>query len=55
MKQILYILLYVSIAVLALIEQSKPVPNKFIMLELIAFFMIGLFPLMKKISFKNEK
>lgn len=38
MKEFLYFLLFVSIAVLALIEQSKPVPNKFIIIGLIAFF-----------------
>ena len=32
MKQFLYVLLFAAVGILALIEQSKEVPNQFIML-----------------------
>jgi hypothetical protein len=55
MKQFLYILLFASVGILAMIEQSKPAPNRFIMIGAMAVFMFGLFRLMKKIPSKNEE
>jgi hypothetical protein len=55
MKQFLYILLFASVGILAMIEQSKPAPNRFIMIGSMAVFMFGLFRLMKKIPSKNEE
>lgn len=55
MKQFLYILLFASVGILAMIEKSKPAPNRFIMIGAMAVFMFGLFRLMKKIPSKNEE
>ena len=55
MKQFLYILLFASVGIFALIEQSKPAPNRFIMIGAMAVFMFGLFRLMKKIPSKKEE
>ena len=54
MKQFLYILLFAAVGILAMIEQSKPAPNRFIMIGAMAVFMYGLFQLMKKIPSKND-
>ena len=54
MKQFLYILLFAAVGILAMIEQSKPAPNRFIMIGAMAVFMFGLFRLMKKIPSKND-
>jgi arginine exporter protein ArgO len=55
MKQILYVLLFTTVGILALIEQSKPAPNRLIMIGAMAVFMYGLFQLMKKIPSKKEE
>jgi hypothetical protein len=54
MKQFLYILLFAAVGIFAMIEQSKPAPNRFIMIGAMAVFMFGLFKLMKKIPSKND-
>ncbi|UGS22804.1 hypothetical protein [Flavobacterium channae] len=54
MKQFLYILLFAAVGILGMIEQSKPAPNRFIMIGAMAVFMFGLFQLMKKIPSKND-
>ncbi len=54
MKQFLYILMFALVGIFALIEQSKPTPNKLIMIGAMAIFMFGLFKLMKKIPSKNN-
>jgi hypothetical protein len=40
---------------LAIWEQSKVNPNKFLMIGCMAIFMIGVYQLMKKIPSKNEE
>ena len=55
MKQFLYILLFAAVGILALIEQSKEVPNQFIMIGALAVFMYGLFQIMKKVPAKKEE
>ena len=37
-----------------MIEQSKPAPNRIIMIGAMAVFMFGLFQIMKKIPSKND-
>ena len=54
MKQFLYVLLFAAVGILALIEQSKEVPNQFIMIGALAVFMYGLFQIMKKVPSKKE-
>lgn len=54
MKQIISILLIVAFGILALVEQSKSNPNKYIMISAMAIFMYGLYRLMKRIPSKNE-
>ena len=54
MKQFLYVLLFIAVGILALIEQSKEVPNQFIMIGALAVFMYGLFQIMKKVPSKKE-
>jgi hypothetical protein len=54
MKQFLYILMFAAVGIFAMIEQSKPAPNRFIMIGAMAVFMFGLFRLMKKIPSKND-
>jgi hypothetical protein len=54
MKQFLYILVFAAVGIFAMIEQSKPAPNRFIMIGAMAVFMFGLFRLMKKIPSKND-
>ena len=55
MKQFLYVLLFAAVEILALIEQSKEVPNQFIMIGALAVFMYGLFQIMKKVPAKKEE
>ncbi len=55
MKQFLYVLLFAAVGILALIEQSKEVPNQFIMIGALAVFMYGLFQIMKKVPAKKEE
>lgn len=55
MKQFLYILSFALVGIYALLEQSKPAPNRFVMIGAMAFFMFGLFKIMKKIPSKNEE
>lgn len=54
MKQFLYILLFAAVGIYALLEQSKPAPNRLVMIGAMAVFMFGLFRLMKKIPSKND-
>lgn len=54
MKQFLYILVFAAVGIFAMMEQSKPAPNRFIMIGAMAVFMFGLFRLMKKIPSKND-
>ena len=54
MNQFLYILMFAAVGIFAMIEQSKPAPNRFIMIGAMAVFMFGLFRLMKKIPSKND-
>ena len=54
MKQLVYILLFATVGILALVEQSKSNPNLYIMIAAMAIFMFGLFKLMKKIPSKKE-
>lgn len=54
MKQIISILLIVAFGILALVEQSKSNPHKYIMISAMAVFMYGLYRLMKRIPSKNE-
>lgn len=54
MKQLVYILLFATVGILALVEQSRSNPNLYIMIAAMAIFMFGLFKLMKKIPSKKE-
>lgn len=54
MKQLVYILLFATVGILALVEQSKSNPNLYIMIAAMAIFMFGLFKLMTKIPSKKE-
>ena len=54
MKQFLTIFGYALVGILAMFEQSKPAPNRLIMIGAMAVFMFGLYKLMKKIPSKNE-
>ena len=54
MKQLVYILLFATVGILALVEQSKSNPNLYIMIAAMAIFMFGLFKLMKKIPSKKK-
>jgi hypothetical protein len=55
MLKFISILLFFGAGIYALYEQSKPEPNKFIMIGAMAIFMIGLFRIIKKIPNKNEE
>jgi hypothetical protein len=46
--------MFAAVGIFAMIEQSKPAPNRFIMIGAMAVFMFGLFRLMKKIPSKND-
>lgn len=54
MKQFLYILIFAAVGIYTLMEQSKPAPNRLVMIGAMAVFMFGLFRLMKKIPSKND-
>ena len=47
--------MFAAVGIFAMIEQSKPAPNRFIMIGAMAVFMFGLFRLMKKIPSKSEE
>jgi len=55
MLKFISILLFFGAGIYALYEQSKPEPNKFIMIGAMAIFVIGLYRIMKKIPNKNEE
>lgn len=55
MKNWLLIIVFFGCGFYALWEQSKPEPNKFLMIFCVAIFMIGLYRLMKKIPSKEEE
>jgi hypothetical protein len=55
MKQFVIILIFAIVGVIALLEQSKPAPNRLIMIGAMTIFMYGLFQLMKKIPSKKEE
>jgi hypothetical protein len=55
MLKFISILLFFGAGIYAVYEQSKPEPNKFIMIGAMAIFMIGLYRIMKKIPNKNEE
>ena len=46
--------MFAVVGIYALMEQSKPAPNRFVMIGAMAIFMFGLFRLMKKIPSKND-
>lgn len=50
----IYIILFFAAAFVALFEQSKSHPNKFIMIVCIVVFMIGLMRLMSKVPGKGQ-
>lgn len=54
MLKIISILLFFGAGIYALHEQSKPEPNKFVMIGAMAIFVTGLYRIMKKIPNKNE-
>jgi len=51
----IYIILMFAAAFVALFEQSKLHPNKYIMVTAIVIFMLGLMRLMSKVPGKNDK
>lgn len=55
MKKFLYTLAFAAVGIFAIYEQSKPNPNKFIMIGAMAIFMIGLYSIMRKIPNKNNE
>lgn len=48
-------ILFFGSGFIAIWEQSKPEPNKFIMIICMAVFGVGLYQLMKKIPSKEEQ
>ena len=54
MKKTIYILLLFAAAFVALFEQSKQHPNKYLMVGAIVIFMLGLMQLMSKVPSKNR-
>lgn len=50
----MYIIACFAIGIFAIYEQTKPNPNKFVMVGALAIFMIGLYSIMKKIPPKND-
>jgi len=54
MKKTLYIIALFTAAFIAFYEQSKPEPNKYIMVGAIVVFMLGLMQLMSKVPSKNK-
>jgi uncharacterized membrane protein YeiH len=54
MRKTMYIIACFAIGIFAIYEQTKPNPNKFVMVGALAIFMIGLYSIMKKIPPKND-
>lgn len=54
MKKTLYIIIIFVAAFMAFLEQSKPEPNRYILIGGIAVFMLGLMQLMSKVPSKNR-
>lgn len=54
MKKTLYIIALFTAAFIAFYEQSKPDPNKYIMVGAMVVFMLGLMQLMSKVPSKNK-
>jgi hypothetical protein len=54
MKKTVYILLLFAAAFVALFEQSKAHPNKYIMVGAIVLFMLGLMQFMSKVPSKDQ-
>ena len=54
MKKTLYIILLFAAVFIALFEQSKAEPNKYIMVGGIVLFMLGLMQLMSKVPSKGN-
>lgn len=54
MLKVISILLFFGAGIYALHEQSKPEPNKFVMIGAMAIFVTGLYRIMKKIPNKNK-
>jgi len=55
MKNFLLTVIPFACAFLALYEQSKPNPNKYIMVGGIVIFMLGIMRLMNKVPSKNNR
>jgi hypothetical protein len=53
MKKIIYSLAIIAV-IIGIYEETKPTPNKFIMLGCMLFLFFGLYQLMKKIPSKNQ-
>lgn len=47
--------MFAAVGIYALMEQSKPAPNRLVMIGAMTIFMYGLFRLMKKIPSKNDR
>lgn len=54
MKKTLYTIALFAAAFIAFYEQSKPEPNKYIMVGAMVVFMLGLMQLMSKVPSKNK-
>lgn len=54
MKNTIYIVLLFAAAFLALFEQSRAHPDKYIMVAAIVVFMLGMMRLMSKVPGKNQ-
>ncbi len=54
MKKTLYIILLFVAAFMAFLEQSRPNPNRYVLIAAIAVFMLGLMQLMSKVPSKNQ-
>lgn len=55
MKNIVNILFFIVFGLVAIWEQSKPKPNKIIMILCLGVLMYGIYQLMKKIPSKNQE
>lgn len=55
MKNFLFTVIPFACAFLALYEQSKPTPNKYIMVGGIVVFMLGIMRLMSKVPSKHNR
>lgn len=54
MKKTLFIIVLFAAAFMAFLEQSRPNPNRYILIGAIAVFMLGLMQLMSKVPSKNR-